>query len=388
MTVDEWISKYDIAFSNDSAIDLYARADSAGGEQEHYYMAWYYSGVLSALRAKGRSSDLEVALDIPLRVIATATVLPSRTSWGSNTYLGWAATKTGNENVYGQGLWESYFWRYVATMLRVTKDSNLLSLPNNSLAGSTYQDNWNTVYDFILTNIWEKWFTYSPSDGFPVYRSRTHMGSHWARIAIELYELTGLQEYLTLYNNYTYLGMPSNTPYPGDNLKNQLVDVGGAYNFNSTWDIGDPVFSQQDSSHASDIISYFCEAYDLGQYWTITDIQKLIKTLNDIVWTTTSPASFNDMIDGSGVNSTSEAAFADWYTLARYDATLMSRMETAFPTATSPASKDMFVMGVAALSQAYQDNVVAVPATTSTEPPTESPLSGLIRRVYRLLRRR
>jgi len=350
-TVDEWISDYDLALSSQQTL-INGYADSDGADQEHYYLAWPYSGILSAYRAKGRAVDLHRIFDIPMRMIDNSVQLNTRREWGSNRFQGWPATKTGNVNVYGQGLWESYIWRYVATMLRLTKDKAFLAQDNGALAGTTYQDSWNTIFNFIETNIWEKWYTYA-SNGEPVFRVNTHMSSHWARLGIEMYTLTGEQKYLTHFQQISFFGMPSTSNYSGSNLRAQFSVDNGAYEWGVGWG-GTPM---QDGSHAADMISFFVESYELGAYWNATDITRLSNTLR-VMWTQSSPPALTFFVDGTGDLLEIEATFGDWYTLARHDSNIMARVQTSFTSYNTTSQRRTLLMGTAALSQAYQDNNV------------------------------
>jgi len=152
--------------------------------------------------------------------------------------------------------------------------------------------------------LWDRYDNTGQTHNF--YRTKTHMTSHWARIGLELYLITGKSKYRQVFNNISYgsmIGRPSN-------LRNQMFSNpqdSNAYAWDDEWGVsyGSNI---QDTSHGGAIVSMIVTAYDQGLYWKKSDINALLKTVN-VVWT--GPDTIKENVDGSGGNA-SRGRLHEW----------------------------------------------------------------------------
>lgn len=240
-------------------------------------------------------------------------------------YKGWIMevgdTSSGiyhNETV----LSEIYFFQYVARLLKDIHDRPYL------LKQKEYQIFYKKTLAFIETDIWEKWESRGIRYGnryFYLLLGRTHMASHWAYIAAELYFLTSNEssksDYLKLVELYNY------------NLEKNFNKYGRYISWDQTWREGwngkensrtDAIV--QDVSHANLIVSYIVEAYNLGLWKDKDAIQRLINTLKDKLWDP-QDCLFRDNLDGTMFTNENEGSVgsfqADGFVkLTRFDSSL------------------------------------------------------------------
>uniref|UniRef100_UPI003B5AED94 Ig-like domain-containing protein n=1 Tax=Flagellimonas sp. TaxID=2058762 RepID=UPI003B5AED94 len=243
--VSFWKEQFDSAWDNPStAINAFGMAramfyaESGGNSQEYYYLAWQLDGVIQIWQATGDNEYLEDALTIIETCIGKAVNVR-----GGN-YKGWPVTDLDNNDYARNGavLYESYLFRYVATLLRVMYQSP------NLRDTERYQERYEAILEFTKKHIWEKWYTKS-SNQSDIYRVNAHMTSHWARIAMELHIITGENIYKEVFDNISFAGLPI---YPGASLRNKLKsnpNFPTAYTWSSKWE-GSRV---QDTSHGADI---------------------------------------------------------------------------------------------------------------------------------------
>lgn len=344
ITKAEWKARFDFYWGSEYTLFL-NQCQSSGGEQEHYYAAWYLEGAVAAWRATGDNAILDQLLFSIEEVIDTAAYVPIG---DGSTYLGWAATKTSATEPKGYPLWESYFWRHVATLLRVMYQSPILR------ASGTYQTQYDTILSFIEKNVWEKWEVDSLGN---FYRSRTHMASHWARIGMELYIITGDQKYKTVADNINFAGFPVTEDWPGANLRDRLYDFGGGYAWYQEWDTA----NKQDTDHGSDFMSFVVESETNGGYWTSADIAKFTTTFNSTIWYDDTPVAWKQYVDGTGTTDAT-ISLHGWLNLGRNDEALQNRINTYYyPDPPGLGSYDSFASGIATLNTAYLEGTYVYP---------------------------
>ncbi len=188
---------------------------------------------------------------------------------------------------------EAYFYQYVCRLLRVIDRREKL------FEKRRYRKFFRETLDFVETNIWEKWVRRGIRDSKDPYYflllSRTHMASHWAYIAAELYFLSDKKEpkasYLNFVNTYN------------NNLESNFHKYGKYISWNQTWDSKKhttPII--QDVSHGNLVVSYIVEAYDLGLWKDFDAIERTINTLKDKLWDS-ARCLFRDNIDGTTILS-------------------------------------------------------------------------------------
>ena len=277
------------------------RAASGGADQEHYYLGYCINGLMQMWRASGEDRYLDEALRLIDLTLEDATM-------GSDGFRHWP-----NETP----LWESFYWRFVATLVRVMHQSP-------DLLDRGYRAKYEELLEFTRVHIWDKW----EAVGVGVfYRSRSHMASHWARIAMELYVITGDAKYLPVFENITHGEMP-NRP---SNMREQLQtnpDQPSAYVWASNWELPWPE-SVQDTSHAGAEIEFIANAYANDMYWNEADIRALTSTLMDVVWPASLGSEHNHDVDGTGGLDRS-GRLHEWLVLGRYDLAVQRRIENDY----------------------------------------------------------
>ncbi|MGH9961980.1 MAG: LamG domain-containing protein, partial [Pyrinomonadaceae bacterium] len=128
-------------------------------------------------------------------------------------------------------------------------------------------------------------------------------------------------QYETVWKNIAYQGIPS---YSGASIRGQLRDNpvnSSTYWWNWQWN----QFSRpgSDVSHGGNVIAFMIESYDLGAYWTSTDMTKMVSLMKNVIWDTTSCPGY---VDNSG---SAPCWFNDgWAHLGRYDSALQTKLET------------------------------------------------------------
>jgi len=298
-----WKRLFDDKWKESDRSDTYSMAKSANREGEYYFLSYYIDGLSSIWQATGNNSYLDILLDIVEITIDNAAPV-------GNGYLGWVSSD-GKQ----YALWDSYYWRHVITVIRILHQSP-------TLRAGGYQAEYEALLAFSEKHIWERY----EKDGLSnFYRSRTHMASHWARIGMELYIITGKIKYKEVFDNISHGEMFGYS----SNLRNQLYPNpknSSAYAWDSTWGVnyGNNI---QDTSHAGAIVHFWVLAYENGMYWTKSDIDALVPVI-DIVWEGSSPGSrdIKTNIDGSG-GDVPYGRLHEWLPLARYDIALHQKVK-------------------------------------------------------------
>lgn len=330
-----WKDLFDDQWVEEDMASALSKANSKNLNQEYYFMSYYLQGLRSMWQATGDNSYLDSYLLLVGITIDDATDL-------GNGFSGWPAFD-GNQ----YALWDSFYWREVATLLRILHQS-----PNLRAAG--YQNQFDELLAFSEQHIWNR---YEAMGTGPFYRSRTHMASHWARIGMELYVITRSARYLDVFERISFgemIGRPSN-------LRNELnanPSNPTAVTWNQQWGFstGERI---QDVSHANQVVSFITEAYINNIHWTKEDVDALTATLTEVVWPDNSPnnASFVN-VDGSG-GIDLYGRLNEWLVLGQFDAELQEKIRTRytgrhlsfFPTQT---------FGIAALNAVILEEGAAV----------------------------
>lgn len=217
----------------------------------------------------------------------------------NDQFMGWTSKRDNGTNNLEVPLYESYAFFYIAQFLYLshTTDWCINSKQN--------QRRWNTILSFVETQIWTKWYERSkPVKGNHYWyflRGRTHMGSHWAGVAMYLEKMTNdsqiKEQCEKLTKEYDLLlkrNLKSNPKYPS------------AYVWNSTYDNTEGTDASetrpsiiQDVSHGNHVVSYIVAAYELGaENWSLEDIQKLCNTFKKVIYDKKNNT-FADNVDGS-----------------------------------------------------------------------------------------
>ncbi|NIM16406.1 MAG: hypothetical protein GTO45_30815 [Candidatus Aminicenantes bacterium] len=308
--VKEWKAKFDNEFERKKGE---WEALSKSTESRGYYTLGYWIDALTAMyETTGDKEYLRRALTYVRSVIKLAVPAPQF----KDGYLGWIS-KYRDEN-RETPLYESCMWRYVARILRMIKETPVLYDDPDS------RDFFQEVLPFTETHIWEKWYNRGRDHKY-IYRSRTHIASHWAFIALNMLKVSTdetkrsqYQQVLSKINNDLRKNL-----YPAQNDPD-------AYFWHATWDpasIGDPYESGagevQDVSHGNHVISYVTESFEQDVFWNYGDITKFGSTLKKIVWDP-SNCDFFDFVNGTygevdGWGHPGRRQSDGWVKLGRFD---------------------------------------------------------------------
>lgn len=312
MTIAAWESRFRERMANEHLenLDLAESGDSF----LHYQLAYAIDGFAAQYEATGNTEYLNHALTYIWEVMASAVVsseIPN--SQYRDDFKGWGASRHPDPKIDGEEypLFESYFWRYVARLLRVMDEQGI------TRQQSSYQAAYDDVLAFLEVQIFDKWYARGQGN---IFRSRTHMASHWAYIALELSRLTKdgerRQKAITI-------GQKISQSIK-DNIKNH-PSVPGGYFWDSVWE--SEARPGQDVNHGNAVVSYVVEAVELGEDWTLKDIRALSLTFQEVIWRVDDQgeASFAGYVDGSGQGN---GWFSDGFIkLGRFNPDIQRKLE-------------------------------------------------------------
>lgn len=280
---------------------------------DFYTLAYSIDAEGSMFEATGDFSYARQALLYATNMMASAR--PSRslpTSSFKDGYLGWVSADNDDDET---PLYESYAWRYVTRLLRMLQ-------PGLAQAPADIRTRYAAVLRFTEKNIVKKWLSRGADDY--IYRSRTHMASHWAMIALDVSRLTSdpaLQDQcLEIVSN-----IDDHLPNHHSSLRGQLRPnprEPDAYWWSDVW--GDFDRPGQDVSHGNGVIAYVVESRDLDAGWTADELAHFSRTLTGFVLTTGDR--HPEYVDGTGQDN---GWISDgWVKLGRYDPSVQAVLET------------------------------------------------------------
>lgn len=246
-----------------------------------------------------------------------------------DNYRGWiGGIPNGYQYQQEVVLSEIYIFQYVTRLLKDIHNNNVI------FKKKKYRNFYDRTLSFVQVNIWDKWkergIRCSHDQFHYLFLGRTHMTSHWAYIAAELYLLTQDAnrriDYLRFVNLY-------NT-----RLENNFNKDKRYIYWNQTWDSllnnksrGNRSSIIQDVSHANLVVSYIVEANSLGLWNDTSAIRRIINTVKDKLWDQRN-CLFRDNMDGTmfkpGQKGSVGSFQADGFVkLARFDMSLFSVYE-------------------------------------------------------------
>lgn len=290
--------------------------------------------LLAMFEATGSPEYLSEVLDLSEKLISKAQLgksIQNNPNSFKDEYYGWAnINKSGNsqtgDHLREYPLYESYLFRYLAkTVYLIRNGANIHNTSSLLVRG-------NKLQDYIEKNGWEKWYVRGEKNSsgcFPhLFRSRAHMTSHWAMVALYLREVTNDQTKRDQYNHLLTLY--------NKQLKDNFNLIGNAYKWNMTWDSAWPIGTDcnpatkksivQDVSHGNHVVTYIIESYELSQgEWTQQDIQFLSNTFKEIVYDKAQQR-FNGDLNGKFIaNMADGLRMSDGFIkLARYDKEILA----------------------------------------------------------------
>lgn len=292
-----------------------------------------FLGANNALFEKTKDDDV-MNFQITLINNVLATSRPSsenknRQANFKDKYYGWIS-KTKDHRINQEiVLYESYSFFYITQFLYMIKESGWVNKSKEN------QKWWRNTIKFIEKNVWEKWYKrglsiYEGVENRSFLRSRTHMGSHWAGIAMYLQEISSNEnikkQCKKVLQDYDLL-------LKGNLRMNPVVE--NAYLWNATYDKKEntgAIMSKeavvQDVYHGNHVVSYIIAAYELNSGpWSINDLKRLSNTLKNVIYNQKNNT-FSDYVDGTNYKS-KDSRKGDylgdgWVKLSKYDDDLRS----------------------------------------------------------------
>jgi hypothetical protein len=284
------VSHWEQAFLDtwDDELGTSSKLSTSGDSWDQYELSYSVDSNTAMFRATGETRYLDRALLYIDNVVAKARVSSSlKTSQYHDGYLGWLSRQEQNTEV---PLFESYFWRYATTTLRAMRQTPAV------YNDPRYRGEYDRLLSFAEVNIFQKWYGRGADDN--IYRSATHMASHWALIALNLSVITTddkrRAQYRTVVDNID-LHLPNTSSSLQQQLIRNPVD-GSAYFWSDEW--GSFRRPGQDVSHGNGVIAYVVEARDQGGNWTATDIERFSALLTTVLQP--HDGNFPAYVDGSG----------------------------------------------------------------------------------------
>jgi hypothetical protein len=342
-----WETKFLGRWNEEDKAEYRGMSTSADSWQ-FYNLGYAVDANVSMFQATGKTQYLDRALLYVNNVIKTAKTSKSiPTSQYKDSYLGWGSNShpDGDDNGREFPLYESYMWRYATNMLVAMKQNATV------YQDAKYKAQYDSIVAFSEKNMFEKWMSRGSDN---IYRSHTHMSSHWAMIAFDLSlvssNATNVKKYETVYKKFD------------TDMRKQLkkTSVGG-YTWSAPWG---STSSVQDVSHGNAIMAYVVHAYDAGnKAWTKADIDAFVITLDKTIWP--SATKYAASVDGSGSdNGWFNDGFVD---LGRYNSKLQERLEGH-----RVGQNIQFYASMALNAQRLSKGTSPAPTTPSTAPTTSS----------------
>lgn len=314
-TVEHWEKKFNRTFN----YQYWKEKSTESNSHEYYHMAYIIDALVSMYEATNKRKYLDYSIELTKNVVSKARPVCQMEDLNpkfkyNDCYFGWVNYHYNNREI---SLDEAYFFRYVTKMLRVVLTNEVL-LEDTKLKQESL-----SLVNFVSNNVWEKWYE---RDLEEIYRSRTHMASNWAYIALNLslIDSSNLQ-YTQVLDNINYKGFPTQS-FEGAALRRQIrhgkVTTGFSWK-NSTWDsVQVPVTKVQDVSHANNVVAYIVDAYEHDVHWTTKDIEGLKNLFFKVVWNS-NKRTFRDCLSGDSceINKKHIGKFQSdgWMKLGRYD---------------------------------------------------------------------
>lgn len=302
--VDYWENRFLKSWNKEykKAIPMSKSNDS----WQFYNLAYYIDANVAMYRSTKNLRYIDRAIEYTLNMINSA--VPSSSMPNSqykDSYYGWANFSAPSYKNDGKeyALFESYAWRYVSDLLYTMYKNNLNHDP-------TYKIKYVHIFNFTVENIYNKWLSRGENN---LYRSNTHMMSHWVKISMNLYLITGKKKYKEIIDVFL------------NKFKKKInSSKRGNYSYlkwKSAWKSNSSSF--QDVGHGNAVIDVFVSLHDNNLGVKDSEIKQFIDLFNDRIWH--SKTSFAKYVDGSGKGS---GWFTDgWIKLGRYSETLQRRIE-------------------------------------------------------------
>lgn len=273
---------------------------SKSGDAYQFMALRAYLGANNALLKKRIQNDIiEYQLQLIENILSASSVsmqIKNNRYLYKDIYKGWVSYRDNGTKNSEVPLYESYSFFYIAQFLYIIKNNGWVEESSENIT------RWNIILAFIEQNIWTKWYQrcvqVKGNHYWYFLRGRTHMGSHWAGIAMYLNKLSENEviksQTEVLVNQYDCL------------LKRNLKLKENGYVWNSTYDNVEGTYASavsgdiiQDVSHGNHVVAYIIAAFELGnENWSKEDINRLCYTLTEFVYDSHNNR-FKDNVDGS-----------------------------------------------------------------------------------------
>lgn len=320
--VQEWKELFDNQTLEDDYQLALSLSDNLG---DLYYLD--VSPYVYMFQVTGEESYMEFAMQlfknrIDNSVLASEVFNPNYDQSFTDQYYTWICNGNGVtkqcQGLTGEvSLNETRAMRTVARMLWVlSKSPTFLAKGNN-------RQRYENMLEWYIKNIWDKWT--SRGSGH-IYRSRTHMASHWAQIAWFLNKITGDSGYRKYYIGWSS-GF-SEGQFEGESMRKQLRDVtisgNRGYIWHGKWGT---MTGTNDISHANAEVELMVLGAEMNDYWTTEDMNALITTFEELIFVSNNYKDSSYYIDGSGTG----AALWDqgWVQLGRFSENFQNKLEMA-----------------------------------------------------------
>jgi len=221
-------------------------------------------------------------------------------------------------------LYEGYLLRYVAKFMSILdKNKHIMSKKERDVVFNFVKINFDKLYNRSIV----KYNDYSL-----FFRTRTHIASHWATIALFLNDNSRIKKdkkyikIIKLFDEQLRV-----------NLKIKKIKLNEYFQWNSNWENSFTSLQKtketpriQDVSHGNQVVDYILESHKVGsEEWTIEDVNRLINTVKLKIFDEEN-ITFYDKIDGSNFDSenrlknTGWKQSAGWMKLSLYDNELLN----------------------------------------------------------------
>jgi hypothetical protein len=296
----DYINKFDSLVYSKNNINSFSKvmnAAKSGNSMFFMYLSYNINARNTMYRATSNIKYLTQNHEIISAIIDAG----KYNSEGNNS-LKWIANSSSpkDKQVLGKEvmLYEGYLFRYVAEYSYIIQNSNF----SNSVIKELY------VPIEVIQSTYDKWYKRLEDKKNLVsgmIGTRTHIGSHWATIAMYLFKLTKNSQKKVKYKRLLQMY----DQHLRENLKSQVINGVNSYIWDSTWDVdfyidynknrAMKVSIIQDVAHGNHIVQYIIDAYNLKlNNWTASDLEKLSNTLIFNIWKVKT-SSFSDNVDGS-----------------------------------------------------------------------------------------
>ncbi len=323
-TVAEFKADFDAYWSAEEK-GWYTAISTSGNEGDIYYLDGIQA-LVTMFQATGDTDYMDDAIRLIKNIMATAkpsSSLPQYRGY-NDSYLSWhsnSSTSVTGQGLSGDGgqapLYETRGFQHVAKLLWVLYES-----PN--LRASRYQSDYQAILDFVETHIWEKWFS---RDDWVPYRLSIDGTAGWARIGFFLHKITGDSKYRLVFDRFnTNMNYGTSAKSMREILKSNSANSSG-YQWTLLWSGNSYEGSSvTDLDHSNRAVLLMVDAHEFGDYWTDSDMNKLVNTWN-VFWPSGDGSSMKKFLDGTGGN---DGALVEpgWIKLGRFNKALQTRLET------------------------------------------------------------